>query len=279
MCSGAGSDEEGYDGIRTFARWPVTQIDLTGKVALVTGGSRGIGAATAKMLAAVGAEVSITYQARQDDARKVAAAILANDGREAFILQADLSDAEACNRVVRETHRRFGRLDVFVANAAVWPSEDRSVRDMTAARWRATLATNLDSVFFGTKAALDVMADHGRIVIVSSTAGQRGEAHHADYAASKGAIISFVKSVCVETAPRAITVNAVAPGWVDTEMSALPYGRDGGEGKRAIEAGIPLGRIATAEEIAGPIVFLCSHLASGMTGEVVNVNCGSVLCG
>ncbi len=116
-------------------------------------------------------------------------------------------------------------------------------------------------------------------MIVSSTAGQRGEAYHADYAATKGALISFVKSVCVEAAADGITVNAVAPGWVDTEMCRVPYERDGGGGRREIEATIPLGRVATPEEIAGPIVFLCSELASSVTGEILNVNGGSVLCG
>jgi 3-oxoacyl-[acyl-carrier protein] reductase len=143
------------------------------------------------------------------------------------------------------------------------------------------MATNLDSVFYGTRAALRVMRPKSgaRIVIVSSTAGQRGEAFHADYAATKGALISFVKSVAVEVAKDDITVNAVAPGWVDTEMSRKPYERDGGAGRREIERSIPLGRIATAEDVAGPIVFLCSSLARHITGEILNVNGGSVLCG
>jgi 3-oxoacyl-[acyl-carrier protein] reductase len=123
------------------------------------------------------------------------------------------------------------------------------------------------------------MEGGGRVVIVSSTAGQRGEAFHADYAATKGALISFVKSVGVEAAAAGIGVNCVAPGWVDTEMSKEPFEQGGGAGKREIEATIPLGRVATAEEIAGPIVFLCSGLAGSVVGEVVNVNGGSVLCG
>jgi 3-oxoacyl-[acyl-carrier protein] reductase len=113
-------------------------------------------------------------------------------------------------------------------------------------------------------------------VLVSSTAGQRGEAGHGDYAASKGAMISLVKGVAIELAPRQITVNAIAPGWIDTEMAALPY-QEGGRAK--IEGAIPIGRVATAEDVAGPIVFLCSHLARHITGEIVNVNGGSVLCG
>src|SRR6266853_953506 len=114
---------------------------------------------------------------------------------------------------------------------------------------------------------------------VSSTAGQRGEAFHADYAATKGAVISFTKSLAVELAPRRINVNCVAPGWVDTEMSATPFAREAGRGKQEIVRTIPLGRLASPEDCAGPIVFLCSDLAGHITGEILNVNGGSVLCG
>ncbi|MBI4543887.1 MAG: SDR family oxidoreductase, partial [Gemmatimonadetes bacterium] len=145
-----------------------------------------------------------------------------------------------------------------------------------AAQWRRTLAVNLDAIFYTTRAATRLLADGGRVVLVSSTAGQRGEAGHADYAATKGAIISLVKGVAVELAPRGITVNCVAPGWIDTEMAALPYA---GGGRARIEAGIPLGRVASADDVAGPILFLCSDLARHITGEVLNVNGGAVLCG
>ena len=230
------------------------------------------------MLAKAGASVAFTYKSRKADAERVGEAI-AGTGRQWRELQADLSIPEDCARVVSETAAAFGKLDLFVANAAIWPAADEPVVEMSPERWSLTLRTNLDSVFFGTRAALNIMEQGGRVVIVSSTAGQRGEAYHADYAATKGAIISFVKSVCIEAAPRRITVNAVAPGWVDTEMSAGPYESDGGKGRRRIEAGIPVGRVATPEEIAGPIVFLCSDLAGSITGEVLNVNGGSVLCG
>ena len=149
---------------------------------------------------------------------------------------------------------------------------------MPDTQWEATLRANLDSVFFVCRAAIPHLTDGGRVVLVSSTAGQRGEAFHADYAATKGAVIALTKSLAVELAPR-ITVNCVAPGWVETEMSQRPYARDGGEGRRAIERTIPLGRVATAEDIAGPIAFLCSDLARHVTGEILNVNGGSVLCG
>jgi 3-oxoacyl-[acyl-carrier protein] reductase len=253
-------------------------IDLSNKVALVTGGSRGIGAATAIMLADAGADVAFTYRSRKEDAEKVAKAIAAV-GRQWAAIAGNLEHREDSERMVREAVETFGRLDVFVANAGIWPPEDVPVAEMDDARWRRTMAVNLDAVFYQVRAALGVMRRGGRIVIVSSTAGQRGEAYHADYAATKGAMISFVKSVCVEAIKDGIYVNCVAPGWVDTEMSEHPFEREGGGGRRAIEATIPLGRVATPEEIAGPIVFLCSELANSMVGEVVNVNGGSVLCG
>jgi 3-oxoacyl-[acyl-carrier protein] reductase len=139
-----------------------------------------------------------------------------------------------------------------------------------------TMRENVDSVFFTTRAVARVIADHGRIVLVSSTAGQRGEAYHADYGTSKGAVISLTKSLAVELASRDVTVNSVAPGWVDTEMVA---GALAGAARARVDAAIPLGRVATADDIAGPIVFLCSPLARHVTGEILNVNGGSVLCG
>ena len=253
-------------------------IDLSGKIALVTGGSRGIGAATVRLLARTGAEGVFTYHTRKDDADRVVLGT-AELGRRWVPFQADLAEPEACERAVQETVESFGRLDLFVANAAIWPPQDAGVAEMSDERWKRTLAVNLDSVFYGTRAALQAMESGGRVVIVSSTAGQRGEAYHADYAATKGALISFVKSVAVEAAAAGIGVNCVAPGWVDTEMSKEPYSREGGKGKGGIEATIPLGRVATAEEIAGPIVFLCSGLAGSVVGEILNVNGGSVLCG
>lgn len=253
-------------------------IDLSGRVALVTGGSRGIGAATAIMLAEAGAGVALTYRTRKGEAEQVGKRI-GRIGRQWTVLQADLSRREDCERVVRETAEAYGKLDIFVANAGIWPPEDTPVSEMADQQWRGTMATNLDSVFWGTRAALQAMNRGGRVVIVTSTAGQRGEAFHADYAAAKGALISFVKSVAVEVAKRDITVNSVAPGWVDTEMSAIPYERGGGSGKKQIEQTIPLGRVASAEDVAGPIVFLCSSLARHITGEILNVNGGSVLCG
>lgn len=249
-------------------------IDLTGRVALVTGGSRGIGAATARLLSEAGAKVAITYRTRRADAEQVVQTL--QHGGSA--IQAEMAKEGDARKAVDQTVDAFGRLDAFVANAGIWPAHEVPVRTMSTAQWRETIATNLDGVFFGCRAALGAMTAGGAIVIVSSTAGQRGEAMHADYAASKGAVISFVKSLAVEAAP-AITVNAVAPGWVDTEMAREPYEKDGGKGRKAIEAGIPLKRVASAADIAGPILFLCTPLARHITGEILNVNGGSVLCG
>ena len=249
-------------------------IDLTGTTALVTGGSRGIGRATALMLADCGADVGIVYRNRRADAEAVVRAIR-DKGCRSFAGAADLSDPSAVEKVFREFKAGFGHLDCLVANAGVWPEEDTPLASVSAERWRTTMASNLDSMYYTLKGAIPLMRRGGAIVLVSSTAGQRGEAGHADYAASKGAIISITKSLAVECAPD-IRVNCVAPGWVDTEMSAGPLG--GKEADR-IRDGIPLRRAADAEEIAGPIVFLCSDMASQITGEILNVNGGSVLCG
>ncbi len=250
-------------------------IDLSGRRAFVTGGSRGIGRATALLLARAGASVAVGYATRRDDAEATVGAIRAAGGQ-AEAVGGDLGESAAAERVVAQVARNG--LDLLAVNHGIWPPTPQPVAAMTAEQWERTRRANLDSVFFVTRAAIPHLPEGACIVLVASTAGQRGEAFHADYAATKGAIISFTKSLAVELAPR-ITVNCVAPGWVDTEMSAVPYGADGGEGRRAIERTIPLGRVATPEEIAGPIVFLCSDLARFLTGEILNVNGGSVLCG
>jgi 3-oxoacyl-[acyl-carrier protein] reductase len=249
-------------------------IDLAGQVALVTGGSRGIGRSAALLLARAGAHVALTFRTRADQAEAVAHEIQAF-GRRTFIGGGDLGDPEVVDRLLAGIRREFGRLDIFVANAGVWPAEERSLAGLSLARWRETLTANLDSVFLSTRAVLGLMGSGGRIVIVSSTAGQRGEAFHADYAATKGALISLTKSLAIECAPH-IQVNCIAPGWVDTEMSAPAFSP---ENRERIRQTIPLQRIATAEDVAGPILFLCSDLARHLTGEVLNVNGGSVLCG
>jgi 3-oxoacyl-[acyl-carrier protein] reductase len=249
-------------------------IDLAGQAALVTGGSRGIGRAAALLLARSGADVALTFHTRADEAESAAREVQ-RLGRRAFVGGGDLADPEVVDRLVAGVKREFGGLDIFVANAGVWPVEEIALAELPLARWRRTVAANLDSVFLTTRAVLGVMRPGARVVIVSSTAGQRGEAYHADYAATKGALIALTKSLAVEYAPDVI-VNCVAPGWVDTEMSSPALTEDN---RARIEGTIPLRRIATAEDVAGPILFLCSTLSRHITGEVLNVNGGSVLCG
>jgi len=240
-------------------------IDLAGKRALVTGGGRGIGRATAVLLARAGARVAVGYRTRRP----------APDPKIAAWIAADLGDAAAARGAVAEALAALGGagLDILVVSHGVWPAVDVPLGQLTDTQWEAIRRANLDSVVYVCRAAIPHLAPGATIVLVSSTAGQRGEAFHADYAATKGAVISLTKSLAVELAP-AITVNCVAPGWVDTEMSEATL-----KAKPVILQTIPLGRAASAEDIAGPILFLCSPLARHITGEVLNVNGGSVLCG
>jgi len=241
-------------------------IDLAGKRAFVTGGGRGIGRATAMLLARAGAKVAVGYRARKPAAEPhVTAAV-----------RGDLGTASGAKKAVDEALRALGgALDILVINHGVWPADDVPVSKMTDEQWESTRRANLDAVIYVCRTAIPSIAVGGTIILVSSTAGQRGEAFHADYAATKGAVISLTKALAVELAPN-ITVNCVAPGWVDTEMSAKPYA---GEGRAKIEQTIPLRRVASADDVAGPILFLASPLARHITGEILNVNGGSVLCG
>jgi 3-oxoacyl-[acyl-carrier protein] reductase len=243
--------------------------------AVVSGGSRGIGAATVRLLARAGADVVVGYRSRAGDAEAVAVEAR-SAGVRAATCGADLSASGGADSLVQAAVEAFGGVEAVVINHGVWPAEEVAVGDMDDERWARTIAENVDSMFRLSRAAARALGTDGRIVMVSSTAGQRGEAMHADYAASKGAMISFVKSLAVELAPRGITVNSVAPGWVDTEMTdaAMRHG-----GRERIAGTIPIGRVASPEDVAGPIVFLCSPLARHVTGEILNVNGGSVLCG
>lgn len=249
-------------------------LGLRGKRALVTGGSRGVGRAAALMLARAGADVGVGYQSRHGDAQSVVEAARAL-GVRAFSQASDIATPWGAEMLFERCLVELGGVDLFVANAGIWIPDEVAVAGMTDGQWERTMAANLTSVFQTVRLAARFVSNGGRIVIVSSTAGQRGEAYHADYAASKGALISFTKSVAVELADRDVTVNCVAPGWIDTEMVERPLA----EGRARIEANIPLGRVASADDVAGPIVFLCSALARHVTGEVLNVNGGSVLCG
>lgn len=250
-------------------------IDLEGKNAIVTGGSRGVGRAAAILLARAGASVGIGYRSREDDALEVVEECHAL-GVDAWAQAGDLGDVDDVEVLFERADSEFGGLDIFVGNHGIWPPADTPVAEMSDEQWHRTLEANLHSIFYTCRAAARRVRNDGRIVLVSSTAGQRGEAYHADYAATKGAMISFVKGFCIELAPRGVTVNSVAPGWIDTEMSESAF--EGGNRER-IAASIPIGRIASADDVAGPIVFLCSELGRHVTGEVLNVNGGAVLVG
>ena len=241
----------------------------------MTGGSRGIGAATVRMFALASANVGFAYRSRKAEADALVAEVTAL-GVQCFAFQGDLSTRAANDAFVAEGVRTFSSVDAFIGNSGYWPPNPEPVSQLDDERWHSTMATNLDSMFFGARAAARVLPNGGRLIFVASTAGQRGEPGHADYAASKGAMISFVKSMSGELGARDITVNCVAPGWVDTEAVTVPM-QSGGRAR--IASAIPLQRIASPDDIAGPILFLASPLARHVTGEVLNVNGGSVLCG
>jgi len=252
-------------------------LSLDGKVAVVTGGSRGIGAAIVRLFYRAGARVLFNYQRASQEAN----ALVRECGLEqCAAVQAELSSPEAAAKLVQAAVERFGRVDIVVGNHGVWPPLDVPIDEMTEQQWRNTLAVNLDSIFGLVKSGVGQMKKQrsgGHIVLISSPAGQRGEAFHCDYAASKGALISMVKGLSTELARDRIYVNCVAPGWVETDMAA-PALRDPEIGKRVF-ATIPLGRAGTAEEIGGTVLFLCSRYAGFITGEIVNANGGAVLVG
>ncbi|MCH7765978.1 MAG: SDR family oxidoreductase [Acidobacteria bacterium] len=258
-------------------------IDLSGQVAVVTGGSRGIGAATVELFAQAGAHVVFNYRRNRTAAQKVAERARRH-GVEIIPMRADLSRMRDARALIDRAARRFRRLDILVANAGIWNQEDLPIEKLSEVQWEQMMAANLKSVYSVIHYAVPLMKRQfartrrpARIIAISSTAGQRGEAFHSHYAASKGAIISLVKGLSTELARHHILVNCVAPGWVDTDMSqaVLRHPRL----RRRVASQIPLGRPATAEEIAGPILFLASELATFLTGEIVNVNGGAVLVG
>jgi 3-oxoacyl-[acyl-carrier protein] reductase len=254
----------------------IVNLTLDSKVALITGGSRGIGAATVRMFVAAGAKVVFNYQSAKGQAEELVRECGAGNCR---AVQSDLSTTQAAAQLVAAAISSFGRLDILVANHGIWPPKDVPVDRMPDEQWHRTIAVNLDSVFALVKHSVGQMKKQGggHIVLVSSTAGQRGEAFHCDYAASKGALVSMVKGLSTELAPDHIHVNCVAPGWVATDMSAAalsdPPTRD------KVFRAIPMGRVGTPDEIAGPILFLCTPYAGFITGEVFNVNGGAVLVG
>jgi 3-oxoacyl-[acyl-carrier protein] reductase len=261
-------------------------LSLNSKVALITGGSRGIGAAAVRLFVEAGARVVFNYQSAKAQADEIVRECGTDKCR---AVQIDLSTTTAAEQLVASAVQAFGRLDILVANHGIWPPGDAPVDRLTDDQWHRTIAINVDSVFGLVKHSVAQMKKQlavetaksdqpaGHIVLVSSTAGQRGEAFHCDYAASKGAIISMVKGLSTELACDNIRVNCVAPGWVATDMSAAALNDPPTRAK--VFATIPLGRVATPEEIAGPILFLCTPHAGFITGEIFNVNGGAVLVG
>ena len=259
----------------------MVSLSLEGKVALITGGSRGIGAECVRLFTAAGARVVFNYRSAQAEAEAMVA-----ECHGATALAQELSTADEGRSLVARATAVHGRLDALVVNHGIWPPHDAPIDTMTDVQWRGTVGINLDSVFGLVQGAVARFKEQGRpapseaaghIVLISSTAGQRGEAFHADYAASKGALISLTKSLSSELASEGIYANCVAPGWVATDMSAPalaePATRD------RIFGTIPLGRVGTPSEIAGPVLFLCTPFAGFMSGEIVNVNGGAVLVG
>jgi 3-oxoacyl-[acyl-carrier protein] reductase len=250
-------------------------IDLSGKSALVTGGARGIGRACCLMLARAGASVAVNYRVESPSAELLVDEIESGGGI-AFALAADIAQRTEAEMLVDETVARFGRLDILVNNAGIWKSAP--IDEMSDGEWDEMIGINLTGTFNCIRAAVPAMkeARSGRIINISSTAGQRGEANCSHYAATKGGVIALTKSIATELATYGILVNCVAPGWTVTDMT-----RDEllGSRRESILQTIPLGRAATAEEIAGAVVFLASELSTFVTGEILNVNGGAVLVG
>jgi len=258
-------------------------LSLENKVVLITGGSRGIGAATVRLFHQAGARIVFSYLQARAQAEALAQECGGPD--RCIAIQQELRTPSDGHTLVSAAVSAFGRLDALVANHGIWPAQDAPIAEMAESQWRNTLQVNLDSVFGLVQASVaqmdrqtaDAHGVTGHIVLVSSTAGQRGEANHADYAVTKGAIISLTKSLSSELAPRGIRVNCVAPGWVSTEMSAATLNNK--TSGISILSAIPVGRPATPEEIAGPILFLCTPHAGFISGEIMNVNGGAVLVG
>lgn len=273
---------------------PGVALSLAGRTALVTGGSRGIGAATVRLFRQAGARVAFSYQRAAEQANTLASEL--GGPTVCVAMQQELTTPEDGEALVARTLAAFGDLDILIANHGIWPPAPTTVAQMTSAQWHRTIATNIDSVFglchaaaahmltrprgaAGTESAGNVPLQlaRGHIVLIASAAGQRGEGGHADYATSKGAIIALTKSLSSELAPHGIYANCVAPGWTHTEMTGSVFDRP--EDSARTNRTIPVGRPGHVTEIAGPILFLCTPFAGFISGEIVNVNGGAVLAG
>jgi 3-oxoacyl-[acyl-carrier protein] reductase len=248
---------------------------FSGKTAIVTGASRGVGRATALRLAEAGANVVVNYLSREDAAGEVVAECEAF-GTGAFAVQGDVSEWQAAQNIAKVTVERFGKIDLLVLNAGIW--EGAPIEEMSEEVWNKVLNTNLKAAWAMTKACVPSMKKQtsGAIVLVSSTAGQRGEANYSNYAASKGGQISFTKALASELCPK-IRVNCIAPGWIETAM-VRPVFEDEAYKASVINA-IPLQRMATTDDVALSICFLLSDWSRHITGEILNINGGAVLCG
>jgi 3-oxoacyl-[acyl-carrier protein] reductase len=258
------------------------QLTLQNKVALITGGSRGIGAATVRLFHQAGAKIAFSYQHAEAKATELAESCGGPTHTRA--IRHPLNTPEDGQSLIAATVEAFGRIDILVVNHGIWPSHEQPIQTMSTAQWNKTLSINLDASFGLVQAAAGQMlkqpqhgATRGHIVLISSSAGQRGEAFHADYAASKGAIISLTKSLSTELIGQGIYCNCVAPGWTNTEMVADVFLQP--ERANAALALIPIGRPGNVDEIAGPILFLCTPFAGFISGEILNVNGGAVLAG
>ncbi|HEY8232554.1 MAG TPA: SDR family NAD(P)-dependent oxidoreductase [Vicinamibacteria bacterium] len=247
-------------------------LTLAGRTALVTGASRGIGRHTAILMTRLGARVALGYGRDEAAAREA----LAATGGDGVVLGADLAKEGEAEKLVARADEALSGLDVLVANHGIW--KRAPIESMTAAQWDEMLVTNLSSVRALCSEAARRMLKRGRgsIVLVASTAGQRGEPFHSHYAASKGAILALTRSLASELGPRGVRVNCVSPGWVDTGMS---HGVLEGDEADTILRAIPLGRPGTPDEIAGPIAFLASDLSSYLHGQILSVNGGAVMTG
>ncbi len=251
-------------------------IDLNNKVALITGGSRGIGKACVEIFAKAGAGVAFTFNKREDRAKELISQ-LNHLERKISSYKCSLESEDEIISTVKKVFDEFGKIDILINNAGIW--EYGEADTMTLENWNRTMSINVTGTMLFTREIIPSMKKNksGKIIIITSTAGQRGEAFHSHYAASKGALISYVKSLSTELAPFKILVNSVAPGWVDTEMCDGVFSDS--EYEKEVRKSIPLQKIATPEDIAGPVLFLASDLANHITGEILNVNGGSVLCG
>jgi 3-oxoacyl-[acyl-carrier protein] reductase len=248
---------------------------FAGKTAIVTGSSRGVGRATALRLAEAGANILVNFLSNAEEARETVD-LCKGKGVDAVEVGADVSELSGAKSLADMALHRFGRIDLLVCNAGIW--EGAAIEEMSEELWTKVINTNLKSAWAMTKACVPAMKKErsGSIVLVSSTAGQRGEANYSNYAASKGGQISFTKALATELAPR-IRVNAVAPGWIETAMVRPAF--EDKEYEQAVLDSIPLRRIATTDDIALSICFLLSDWARHITGEILNINGGSVLAG